>query len=401
MALHRGAWGMKNVPETLAAVKPDSTSTSSNTVLDWIEGKSQVATALPSKEVAHLSQEELFATALYKANFALLRQICQTSNLHCGLSASSKRDLGNVRDRMCLWGDALGDGRLEACLSPQDELHKSLISLLNRIGKALITGSIITNDTLGNDVLISIVMEQSISIREGKKARWTLVNPLRELLSKAAVILSVDEPSSSISESDSDSASETEDDESQGTAVAGIRSLQLYSKLLMDLCPTLEQAFYARQHGAGRNDPASGLTSFKVTESALPWVSQVYEKFRTADNGLLERLGEANWQRFVRIRALSSNSAAAQESVEEPKTIFKPSTVHTFRDSALGASIPARSEVAGSVASHTSFMSSVEAGGRNRLAVPRTPQEVSRNEPFICSVCGTLLKKLRNRIDWK
>lgn len=241
-------------------------------------------------------------------------------------------------------------------------------------------------------------MEQSISIREGKKAKWSLVKGLRELLSKAASILSVDEPSSSICESDSDSASETDDDESQDTVVAGIRSLQVYSKLLMDLCPTLEQAFYTRQHGAGGNKPASGFKSFEVTESALPWVGQVYEKFRTADNGLLERLGEANWQRFARIRELISDSATAQESFEEPKTIFKPSTVHTFRDSALGASIP---EVAGSVASHTSFMSSVEGEGRNHLAVPRTPQQISRNEPFTCSFCGTLLKTLRNRIDWK
>ncbi len=106
-----------------------------------MEMKSRVAAVLPSKEVAYSSQEELFATVLYKANFALLCQICQTFNLHCRLSISSKRGLGHVRDRMCLWGDALGDGRLEACLSPQDELHKSLISLLDRIGKTLITGS--------------------------------------------------------------------------------------------------------------------------------------------------------------------------------------------------------------------------------------------------------------------
>jgi hypothetical protein len=244
-------------------------------------------------------------------------------------------------------------------------------------------------------------MEQSISIREGKKAKWGLVKDLRGLLSKAASILSVDEPSSSIRDSDSDSASETDDDEIQDTVVAGIRSLQVYSKLLMDLCPTLEQAFYTRQHGAGGNEPASGLKLFEVTESALPWVGQVYEKFRTADNGLLERLGEANWQRFVRIRALISDSATAQESFEEPKTIFKPSTVHTFRDSALGASIPAQPEVAGSVASRTSFMSSVEGEGKNHLAVPQTPQQISRNEPFTCSFCGTLLKTLRNRIDWK
>lgn len=149
MALHHGAAGIKNVPAAPAAVKPDPTSTSSNTVVDWIETKSRVTTVLPSKEVAYSSQEELFATVLYKANFALLCQICQTSNLHCHLSTSSKRDLGHVRDRMCLWGDALGDGRLEACLSPQDELHKSLISLLDRIGKTLITGSTMIKDTVG------------------------------------------------------------------------------------------------------------------------------------------------------------------------------------------------------------------------------------------------------------
>jgi hypothetical protein len=149
MALHHGAAGIKSVLAASTAVKPDPTSTSSNTVIDWIETKSRVATVLLSSEVAYSSQEELFATILYKANFALLCQICQTSNLHRHFSTLLKRDLGHVRDRICFWGDASGDVRLEACLLPQDELHKSLISLLHRIGKTLIAGSTMIRDTVG------------------------------------------------------------------------------------------------------------------------------------------------------------------------------------------------------------------------------------------------------------
>ena len=84
-------------------------------------------------------------------------------------------------------------------------------------------------------------------------------------------------------------------------------------------------------------------------------------------------------------------------SHEPPKSIFQPFSV--FHDSGLGTSLPAQSQVAISVASHTSFLS--EEGDLHRRRVPKMPDEVGLGKPFKCNLCGQTLSFIKNRISWK
>ena len=184
----------------------------------------------------------------------------------------------------------------------------------------------------------------------------------------------------------------------------------------MDLVPTMEHTL-AHLEATARKQPPSKRIAFAVSEAARPWVANVYDKFNDADTDLVERLGESNWQRFVTIRARMDQIASAPKNepappieqipvqavfVDKPQSIFKPLSL--FQDSGLGSSVasaPATSQHAQSVASHTSFMTSLAEGEDSSRRVPPTPFEVSLGKPFRCEICGHQLFNIKNRLDWK
>jgi hypothetical protein len=220
---------------------------------------------------------------------------------------------------------------------------------------------------------------------------------------------------------------------------------------LTDLIPTLEEGLREVDLAGRIQEDQADAIIFHVTEAAKQFVLQVHDKFRKADTGLIERLGEANWQRFTRIRqqihsqqvhALNKEDGHKNEdgkgneeestqneerreakhgpdkppsvpiarflasaSVDIPleqdivKSVFRP--ISEFHDSGLGSSKPARSRVSASLASHTSFQSSVSEKNKGRLRVPPTPAEVSSGKPFTCFICGQILMMIKNRIEWK
>ncbi len=119
------------------------------------------------------------------------------------------------------------------------------------------------------------------------------------------------------------------------------------------------------------------------------------DRFRNAPVDLIERLAEANWERCIRIRA-QKEEEEGQLAVADAQTVFKP--VSTFHDSGIGSSIPAVSQYAATVASHTSFVTVVEDEARGRPRVPPLPQK--DGFPFECEYCGRTVS-MRNRIEWK
>lgn len=108
-----------------------------------------------------------------------------------------------------------------------------------------------------------------------------------------------------------------------------------FSECLMDLLPGLE-----RSSGVQQQTPMNYIVHspvFQVSEPASPFVSLVLDRFRKANPRLAQRLGEANWQRYVRIRtqigANDEDEHARADSVI-PCSVFSPVTL--FRDSGLG-----------------------------------------------------------------
>jgi hypothetical protein len=238
---------------------------------------------------------------------------------------------------------------------------------------------------------------------------------LEVLLEKASAMLPEELISGRDSSRDNDEANNTSTDEDgemqtpprrslrgqRGRATDSlIRTTTTYTRLLMDLLPTIDHLYRTTRSLTATAAMPRQMT-FHVSEAAKHYVLQIVDKYRDANLTLVERLGEANWQRhnFLRMekQRLTKIDFPEIASHEPPKSISQPFSV--FHDSGLGTPLPVQSQVAISVASHTSFLS--EEGDLHRRRVPKMPDEVGLGKPFKCNLCGQTLSFIKNRISWK
>lgn len=200
-----------------------------------------------------------------------------------------------------------------------------------------------------------------------------------------------------ISDTEESGESDTEDPSNLA------EELRLQMQCLKQLSPILERNLVkASRIRLDATDP-SEILCFSVSGPAQSYVSSVREKFKEAEDQLLKRLGEANWQRHVTVRELMArhpdNSVASPLSywpLSIAQTKFRPYSA--FHDSGIGSSMPTQTSYA---PSHSSFRSSIADGGREALRVPPTPIEVLEGRPFQCFICKRSLSNIKNRVDWK
>lgn len=202
------------------------------------------------------------------------------------------------------------------------------------------------------------------------------------------------------------STESSEDEEEYGASKDGIadgdpdivRDLQFHIACLVDLGSTLEKSLLCRKTARARSVQVAAVP-IHAYDAARVYISLVRDKFKDADAQLVERLGEANWQRHVNVRLQMEDLSKDVEGKyirEDPGSTFRPYLA--FHDSDIGPSIPAQTQYA---TSHTSFISSIPEREEGRLRVPREPLEVSTGKPFQCYICGEILSSIRNRVDWK
>lgn len=231
----------------------------------------------------------------------------------------------------------------------------------------------------------------TISARKGQ---------LESLLEKAELLPSAQE-------NDNEDLSPVDsDDEGSGCEVGNLaKKLKSPLRNLMDLTPLLERAFAQTLRPVQARLFTDIEPKFCVSEPAKHHVNLVRERYRQASEILVERLGEANWQRFVRIRRQMQDienipeSAAAFEPTIDVQSRFVP--VSKFYDSGLGTSLARISSMAASIASQSSFLTASTDTKNAAFRVPATPVEVLDGNPFVCFICGTKLLHIRNRADWK
>ncbi|RDW56663.1 hypothetical protein BP6252_14049 [Coleophoma cylindrospora] len=168
-----------------------------------------------------------------------------------------------------------------------------------------------------------------------------------------------------------------------------------------------------QREGEGVHD----LSAFNVSSEAISYVINIRDKFPLADIRLVERLGEANWQRHMSIR---NGNWQEPNAIPQEAPQYNFHTKSTFDDSGLGTSLPThpsapslslhfneasgvnslptRPYYAPSLSSYVSRVSDLDAG---YFRVPQTPREVSQQRPFTCFICERLVDHIKNRVEWK
>ena len=224
------------------------------------------------------------------------------------------------------------------------------------------------------------------------------IQDLRILTEQAKLIISrnVDHASSEGSEDEGEYGVSKDEVPDGDNNIAG--ELQFHIGCLVDLGSTLEKSLLCTETGRVRSSQSAPLP-FHISGTASVYISIIRDKFKDAEVQLIERLGEANWQRHVNVRLGMANvisDVKEEYTREDPCSTFKPYSA--FYDSGIGPSIPTQIQYA---PSHTSFVSSVSEKEEGRLRVPREPVEVGAGRPFQCYLCGEILSNIRNRGDWK
>ena len=238
------------------------------------------------------------------------------------------------------------------------------------------------------------------------------------------------------SEHSSDSDSDRESTASDVVFEDIIEDLNAYMESLVDLSPSLNHpALDTTRMEATNADLTDVLAG--VSEPARPFVLGIQDRFASLDIYLMQRLGEANWQRRRRLRDKLSAAIerqairtvdddntsigetivggehrdivddviATHSSIRPPSTFISTVTGSGFSEPSIfdRNSIliphPQRQSIAESM---TSFASSMADGldyGRRR--VPDLPDNYDFESSFQCQICGDILTRIRNRAEWK
>jgi hypothetical protein len=224
---------------------------------------------------------------------------------------------------------------------------------------------------------------------------------LKQHLEKASLIIGHQDSESENADSDN---SEDDLQSSASPTTASFQtdcldSLAANVNLLMDMCPTLEQTYRqnnyvsdARFHKA--QQPISAGTIADIYSRIIR------DRFPLVERSLVDRLGEANERRHVRLRSIKPEDTSFDPGLSRFPKSFRHSASRT-KDSALGSSLPVSSEIGPSAPSHSSFVSSNGAGVKAYCRVPELPKGANYGETFLCSFCKKLISRINTRIDWK
>ena len=186
------------------------------------------------------------------------------------------------------------------------------------------------------------------------------------------------------------------------------QTLSLYIQSLLELGPAIENnLIQIERRFQDAKQRALTLPNFAYSEPAQGYISSIRDKFPRASAELVGRLGEANWQRHVKVRdRMTRDDEDVEMEFAEHKVsgAIAPSAIQpvsVFHDSGIGTTLSGRTKYARSTASHTSFASSFGGENSRSVRVPPNPPEIGLGKPFRCFICHRLQETVRNRADWK
>lgn len=346
---------------------------------EWVESHKSLAL-----DEATVGADCGLASRLYLLCQSTLRQF-YLAGRHT-LSREERACLREELGKFYLWGEAFAEGQLDKALEYSEDVQREVLDSLGSVGTTLVNTC--SPPTPTADPILPDKTRQELSY----------------LVEQAKCIAKSKAPGAGEYDGDESSENDTDEEDFVKSIHDGflLRDLTKHNRWLGELSPILEQNL-SRVRLHERKAMYPPIVPFAVSRPALTYVGLVRDKFKSAGQKLVERLGEANWQRHIKIReqldpALPQSEHPATSALKDlvAHSVFRPYSA--FHDSGIGTSLPA---VTAYAPSHTSFRSSASEGVRGAIRVPPTPAEVGTWQPFQCFVCKMTLSTIRNRVDWK
>jgi hypothetical protein len=341
----------------------------------------RIAGWLTSSEPATTAvNEDCQAQLLYRACFEGLKL----------LKRHSKTSFPDVEPRFAdalgnlyLWGNGFPGEKLQTISGRSTNLHIAILELLRGIGEISLQS-------------LKYLTKHVLRTGPDTQAQDDLILSLVETKRLLAILETSNDDHSSTLEAEIQSE-EDKDSEDEVLLTPHMfiselaKRLSIRTSSLLDLVPIMQTVFKHKKCTNANEKPAKP-DQFQVYRPALSYVGKVRDRFPSGPTQLLERLGQANWQRHLTIRR--KNEPVEIVMAEVPAQSI-------FHDSGLGSSTPSKYvSYAASDASHSSFMSMVD-GDAPASRCPPTPREVLNGEPFECEICGKVQSRIKTRSHWK
>ncbi len=107
-------------------------------VHEWVDSTSE------QPAIDNSDADESLAARLYAGCITILRRLCsRITNADASPSSLEPWVLGQELGRMYLWGEGLGNGKLDKALNDADELRENVLEVLVSIGMLLVRSKFI------------------------------------------------------------------------------------------------------------------------------------------------------------------------------------------------------------------------------------------------------------------
>ncbi|KAL9106670.1 MAG: hypothetical protein Q9227_008322 [Pyrenula ochraceoflavens] len=365
-------------------LKSDSRPSTKGRIQEWVDGNLAHSSAAADAEV---SLAESYSHACLLVFEGLWTHVLRDPKL---LDSRERNLAQNAVGKFHLWVDSIYGTQTSRGFAKSADIQQNVLDLLSGIAKILVYEIV-------PKVFPNSKQKEKEHAGQPDQPFRQHVQELTELIDKVRLTM--------LNDSSSDNDSESSDDAAPAELIKHLRRIASLTKCLMALLPSLQRASYLTSN-IEKYQASVSASSFKVSNPAYPFVSQILEKFQSINTRLADRLGQANWERYQRIRQrteIMSNSDPKDEQGVDldpaPKSLFQPMSM--FHDSGIGSSCAPVSAYAVSNASHRSLLSDLEGKDPSSLRVPETPAQVALGQPFDCHICGRTLSNIKNRIHWK
>ncbi|KAK1954603.1 hypothetical protein LY78DRAFT_730058 [Colletotrichum sublineola] len=318
-----------------------------------------------------IPEAESLASRLCAECIKTLKLVLREAGSRDDLPQLAKRSLERSGSSLILWaeGHGVADGKLDDALAKSRMLQQTLMGLLVSV----------------NETLADRIVPQLIS--QGEVVRHTEF--LGDLAWEAKMAVRDSCQSSDSEESDSDTSSSSVLNDWDEIA----DDIRTDVECLIDLEPLIQAPFV---------DHRKSKAIEKKPEKLETWIprqlytSRISHRFPNARLELVNRLAQANWDRFHRIQSEKERNIAERgNATREEKTESRTPTENdsNFHDSGLGTSQGTRSAYAETTMSYRQNTA-------HSIRIPPLPIEAKKGRPFECLACGRQVR-IMNNSAWK
>ncbi|KAI3391730.1 hypothetical protein diail_6871 [Diaporthe ilicicola] len=264
--------------------------------------------------------------------------------------------------RMKIWSDENGaaDGGLDETLAVSKSLQRDTLKYIVSISQTL-TEKLV--DLL--DIKISETGQESISVIKSLTA--------------------------AVADGNSDNSSDSGLSNFSTESVKGIlEDLRVDTTCLLDLEPLLRSPILRTDA-----EPIAVWATKHVKWSPhQPYSDKVSARFPQAGDDLVNRLGKANYERYLRCQEQKASNELARCPTDQTAPAVHDGASSKFHDSGIGSSLPT------TTSSYAETVMSYGMGEGRKVRIPPLPSQAKAGLPFECVACGKSVKISTNSA-WK